>query len=99
MGKDGGNATREMAKNEYKYTLEFRPTPLKILEALPRDIRRKIGYALDLLQRDLIGDIKKLKGYKFEYRLRVGSYRVRFELIGNHITVYDVGDRKDIYGR
>jgi mRNA interferase RelE/StbE len=88
-----------MAKNEYKYTLEFRPTPLKILESLPKGIRRQIGYALDLLQRDLMGDIKKLKGHQFEYRLRVGSYRVRFELIGNHITVYDIGDRKDIYGR
>jgi mRNA interferase RelE/StbE len=88
-----------MAKHEYKYTLEFRPTALKILESLPKDMRRQIGHALDLLQRDLTGDLKKLKGHKFEYRLRVGSYRVRFELIGNHITVYDVGDRKDIYGR
>ncbi len=88
-----------MAKPEYKYSLEFRPTPLKILESLPKDIRRQIGHALDLLQRDLAGDIKKLKGHKVEYRLRVGSYRVRFELIGSHITVYDVGDRKDIYDR
>ena len=63
-----------MAKHEYKYTLEFRPTPLKILESLPKDTRRQIGHALDLLQRDLTGDIKKLKGYKIEYRLRVGSY-------------------------
>jgi mRNA-degrading endonuclease RelE of RelBE toxin-antitoxin system len=90
---------RDMAKHEYKYTLEFRPTPLKILECLPKNLRQQIGHALDHLQRDLTGDIKKLKGQKFEYRLRVGSYRVRFELIGNHITVYDVGDRKDIYGR
>jgi len=88
-----------MARHEYKYTLEFRPTPLKNLESFPKDLRRQIGHALDLLQRDLTGDVRKLKGHKFEYRLRVGSYRVRFELIGNHITVYDVGDRKDIYGR
>ena len=88
-----------MAKPEYNYTLEFRPTPLKTLESVSKDIRRQIGHAIDLLQRDLTGDIKKLKGHKFEYRLRVGSYRVLFELIGSHITVYDVGDRKDIYGR
>jgi mRNA interferase RelE/StbE len=88
-----------MAVREYKYTLEFRPTPLKILESLPKDIRRQIGHAINLVQRDWTGDIKKLKGHQFEYRLRVGYYRVRFELIGNHIIVYDIGDRKDIYGR
>jgi len=88
-----------MATPEYKYTLEIRPTAFKSLEALPRSVQRQIGYAIDLLQRDLTGDIKKLKGYKFEYRLRVGSYRVRFELMGRHLIVYDIGDRKDIYGR
>jgi mRNA interferase RelE/StbE len=88
-----------MSRHEYKYTLEFRPTALKILESLPKDVRREIGFAIELLQRNFAGDIKKLKGHKIEYRLRVGSYRVRFELIGNHLIVYDVGDRKDIYGR
>jgi len=76
-----------MAKHEYKYTLEFRPAASKDLESLPKEVRREVGFALDRLQRDFAGDIKKLKGHKFEYRLRVGSYRVRFELIGNLKTV------------
>ena len=88
-----------MTTPEYKYTLEIRQAPLKVLESLPKNFRRQIGYHLDLLQRDLTGDIKKLKGYEREYRLRIGTYRVLFELIGRHITVYNVGDRKDIYGR
>jgi mRNA-degrading endonuclease RelE of RelBE toxin-antitoxin system len=88
-----------MVNQEYRYTLEFRPTPLKILGSLPKEIRGRIGYAIDLVQRDFTGDIKKLKGHEFEYRLRVGSFRVRFELIGNHITVYDIADRKNVYGR
>jgi mRNA-degrading endonuclease RelE of RelBE toxin-antitoxin system len=62
-------------------------------------VRRQIGHGIDLLQRDLDGDVKKLKGYPHEYRLRVGNWRILFELIGSHITVYDVGDRKDIYDR
>jgi mRNA-degrading endonuclease RelE of RelBE toxin-antitoxin system len=62
-----------MAPHEYKYTLDFRPTALKILESLPKDSRRQICYALDQLQHDLKGDIKKLKGYKIEYLLRVVS--------------------------
>ena len=42
-------------------------------------------------------DLKKLKGSKNEYRLRVGNYRVLFELEGKRIVVYTVGPRKDIY--
>ena len=45
---------------------------------------------------DLTGDVKKLKGSQRKYRLRVGDYRVLFELQSNRV-IYDVGDRKDIY--
>ena len=33
-----------------------------------------------------------------KYRLRAGNYRALFELEGACLVVYDVGDRKDIYG-
>jgi mRNA interferase RelE/StbE len=88
-----------MARQEYKYMLEIREMPLSVLNGLPKNLRQKIGYQLDLLQRDFSGDIKKLEGYKDEYRLRVGSYRVLFRLIENHLLVINIGDRKDIYGR
>jgi hypothetical protein len=41
---------------------------------LPKIFANRSAIALDGLQRDFRGDIKKLKGYKDEYRLRVGSY-------------------------
>ncbi len=50
-----------------------------------------------LLEEDLSGNVKKLKGSRNEYRLRVGDYRVLFELEGRTATVYTVGNRKDIY--
>ena len=43
------------------------------------------------------GDVKKLKGSRNEYRLRMGDYRALFELEGRTATVYAVGDRKEIY--
>ncbi len=67
------------------------------LRFLPEDIRREIRYRLHLLQRNFSGDVKKLKGSKNEYRLRVGDYRVLFELVGKRIVVYTLGLRKDIY--
>ena len=88
-----------MAKHEYKYTLDFEESALSALETLPKDIRRQIGYGIDLLQRDWTGDIKKLVGQKNEYRLKVGKFRVLFELEGQAINVYAVKDRKDAYGR
>ncbi len=41
--------------------------------------------------------MKKLRGSPNEYRLRVGNYRVLFELVGRCIVVYTLGPRKDIY--
>ena len=80
-----------------RYQIEFLPSALEQLRALPKDARRLIGGKLDRAQYHLAGDIKKLKGFKNMYRLRAGNYRALFELEGTCLVVYDVGDRKDIY--
>ncbi|HMC27442.1 MAG TPA: type II toxin-antitoxin system RelE/ParE family toxin [Verrucomicrobiae bacterium] len=67
------------------------------LRALPNDLRRQIGFRLHQLQKDFSGNVKKLKGSKNEYRLRVGEHRVLFELVEKRIIVYAIGPRKDIY--
>ena len=67
------------------------------LRALVDPARQEIGYKLFLLQENLLGDVKKLKGSRNQYRLRVGNYRVLFELEADTITVYNLGHRKDIY--
>ncbi len=43
-------------------------------------MRARIVAALDKLAETGQGDVKKLKGYVGEYRLRVGEWRVRFAL-------------------
>ena len=67
------------------------------LRTMPPGLRREIGHKLFLLEEDLSGNVKKLKGYVNEYRLRMGDYRAIFELEGHRVTVYAVGQRKDIY--
>jgi mRNA interferase RelE/StbE len=67
------------------------------LRALPSALRREVGHKLFLLEDNLGGDVQKLKGSKNQYRLRVGNYRVLFELEGRIVTVYATGDRKNIY--
>ena len=67
------------------------------LRALPNDLRRQIEFRLHQLQQDFSGNVKKLKGSKNDYRLRIGEHRVLFELVGKRIIVYSIGPRKDIY--
>jgi mRNA interferase RelE/StbE len=80
-----------------KYEIEIKEEAKAELRELPEDNRREIGYRLYLLQQEFSGDVKKLKGSRNEYRLRVGNYRVLFELVGKRIVVYTLGQRKDIY--
>ncbi len=80
-----------------RYTVVLTNEVKAKLRALPLSLRREIGHKLFLLEEDLSGSVKKLKGSRNEYRLRVGDYRVIFELEGRIATVYAVGNRKDIY--
>jgi len=80
-----------------RYTVILTDEVKARLRALPLTLRREIGHKLFLLEEDLAGDVKKLKGSKNEYRLRMGDHRALFELEGRTVTVYAVGNRKDIY--
>jgi mRNA interferase RelE/StbE len=44
-------------------------------------------------------DIKKLKNKKNHYRLRIGKYRILFEIIKNEILIYfyNADSRGDVY--
>jgi mRNA interferase RelE/StbE len=68
------------------------------LRSLPKALRRSIGHRLDLLQDDLTGNVKKLSAQEKKYRLRVGAYRILFQLEGPTIFVYAVKHRRDAYG-
>ena len=83
--------------NRLKYELDIKDDAKAALRKLPEAVRREIGYRPHLLLEDFSGDVKKLKGSRNEYRLRVGDHRVLFELVGRKIVVYTLGQRKDIY--
>jgi len=42
-------------------------------------------------------DIKKMKGYKEYYWIRIGDYRIGCKIEGQEITFYRVKSRDDIY--
>jgi len=43
------------------------------------------------------GDVKKLKGYTAAFRLRIGDYRVLFEMSAGEIRISDILPRGEAY--
>ena len=80
-----------------RYPIEFKPRALKDLRAIPPPDRRRILEKLELLADDLQGDVKKLTNFTPEYRLRVGPWRVLFEVDGKRIVIYRIVRRDKAY--
>lgn len=81
------------------YKLGFTKRADKDLRDLPPQVQARIVVKLRRLQDDLSGDVKKLTNFTPEYRLRIGDYRVLFEIEDNTgtIIVHGVRHRKDAY--
>ncbi len=82
-----------------KYTVRLKPRAAKELAQLASGLRQRVIEALEKLEDDLAGDVKRLTNFKPEYRLRVSDYRVLFEIEGHSIVVYRVCPRKEAYRR
>ena len=70
----------------------------KQLKKLPESEVKKILIKLKEAQSDFSNlDIKKLKGFDNSWRIRIGNYRVIFEIVADLLIIQEIGDRKDIY--
>jgi mRNA interferase RelE/StbE len=79
------------------YSIELKPRAIKDLKKLPPEDRRRIVAKIEMMQDNLAGDVKKLTNLTPEYRLRVGDYRVLFEVDQAQIVIYRVKHRRDVY--
>ncbi|MFW5436726.1 type II toxin-antitoxin system RelE family toxin [Paenibacillus apiarius] len=82
------------------YRLTLSRDPVKFVAKQEKSIQLRIRKALlGLSVRPPVGDIKPLKGKDKLFRLRVGSYRVIFEV--NHkeqvVCILTMENRGDIY--
>ena len=81
-----------------EYVVEPKPRAVKDPRRIDTAQATKIAGALERLQNDLHGDVKKLTNYNPEYRLRVGDYRVLFEIVGtDRVIVYRILHRREVY--
>jgi mRNA interferase RelE/StbE len=85
-----------------KYAFRWRERAVRQLRAIPQLMALTILRALTPLGDDPRrpdADIKKLAGYADRYRLRVGDYRVIYEIADGQliILIVGVGHRREAY--
>lgn len=81
-----------------KYRIELKKKARKFIKAQPPKQQERLIRAIYALPE---GDVKPLTGFTNVFRLRVGDYRVIYELHDDIllITVVNVGNRGQIYNR
>jgi len=82
-----------------QYSIEIKRNALKDLKAISTDDARRIMETIRALENDLQGDVKRLTGFTPEFRLRVGIWRVLFEVEAGKVIVHRVKHRRDAYRR
>jgi len=81
------------------YNVELRPAALKDLAQLSPEVAQRIVEKVEVLKNDLSGDVKRLRTFMPRFRLRVGDWRILFEVSGDIIQIWRVCHRRDVYDR
>lgn len=84
---------------------------MKYRLVVPKPIQKHVGHFPEKIQKRIFDAFEaltdnprpngstKLKGVEDEYRIRVGDYRIRYQIDDEQVTIYiiDCDHRKDVY--
>jgi len=82
------------------YRVEIKPQAEKALLRIPNPYRRRIANTIDsLAQTPRPAGCTKLTGEDNAYRVRVGDYRIVYEIVDKVLIVYiiRIAHRRDVY--
>jgi mRNA interferase RelE/StbE len=82
------------------YEINISKTVQRQISDLPVSMQNRVIEKIKLLTEDARpSGVVKLKGYKNEYRLRVGDYRIRYEIDDKKlvITLLQCKHRREVY--
>lgn len=82
------------------YTIEILKGALKQIKKLPSEVQERIQLKIDdLATEPRPNGVKKLKGKENTYRIRVGDYRVIYDIFDDLlvVSVVEVGHRSQVY--
>ncbi len=83
------------------YSIDFKPIAKRQLAKLHKTIQHRLETKIDALTGNpRPHGYKKLQGFENRYRIRVGDYRVIYEIHDDVLLVLivKIGHRRDIYG-
>ena len=80
-----------------RYNVTILPTAERDLKRMSPEIAGRILRKIAALQHDLAGDVKRLVDFHPPYRLRVGDWRVLFDINSEVILVQRVRHRSEAY--
>ena len=85
-------------KNILMMKINIRKSAIKDLKKINNPDKEKIhNQILELTKFPNLLNIKKLTKFEPAYRLRVGDYRILFDVLNNTIIIGRVLHRKDVY--
>lgn len=80
------------------YRLVYTARAARDIRKLESDARTRIGEALRRFEKAPLVHARPLvQAGLGQYRFRIGTYRVIFDLVGEEIVVLRVGHRRDVY--
>jgi len=85
-----------------KYKIEFKSSAAKALRKIPKSDQKRIADKIDSLSENLPDPaVTKMKGDNPFHRIRVGDYRIIYEIQGDIllIVILKIGHRKEVYRR
>jgi mRNA interferase RelE/StbE len=78
-----------------RYRIEFTPAAVRQLGSLPVKIQRRVSSKIEALAADpRLAGCRKLKGAEDIYRVRVGNYRLLYQVRDDVLLVLVVSVRK-----
>lgn len=85
-----------------RYVVEFTSAAAREVRKLDPQLRRRLLLAISELEADPrpIG-VRKLVGFDNAWRIRVGDYRVLYEILDDVVlvTVFRIAHRREVYDR
>jgi mRNA interferase RelE/StbE len=79
------------------FQIQYAQLAVENLRGLQKPIAAQIVRKITRLEGGLVGNIKRLREADFGYRLRMGDYRILFDLEGDTIVIQKIAHRKDVY--
>ena len=82
--------------------IEVKPAALRSLRKLPQEVQKRLARRIEALSRNpRPAGVEKLKGLPDLYRLRLGDYRILYQIQDKIllVLVVQVGHRREIYNK